>query len=113
MTIRQTIEIPNATRHLTVDLPQTVPAGTVEVVLFFSTPAKEAGDHRINGDFHQPLPDPRTVEEAQQMGAARAAAERADPSLCAFAGFQGIFKNSPNFQGDSVAVIRAMRDEWD
>jgi hypothetical protein len=33
MTIQQTLTIPKATRHLTVDLPQPVPAGTVDVVL--------------------------------------------------------------------------------
>jgi hypothetical protein len=64
-------------------------------------------------DFHKPLPDPRSIEEALQMGEARAAAERADPSL-GIAEFQGCMKDSPTFfPGDVVATIRKMRDEWD
>ena len=39
MTIQQTLTVPKATRHLTVDLPQPVPAGLVDVVLFFPTSA--------------------------------------------------------------------------
>ncbi|GHV08220.1 hypothetical protein FACS189485_19480 [Spirochaetia bacterium] len=41
MTIEKTLTIPKATRHLTIDLPQTVPAGTVNVVLSFPTPATD------------------------------------------------------------------------
>ena len=41
MTLQQTITIPNATKRLTVDLPEAIPAGTVDVVLFFPTPAAE------------------------------------------------------------------------
>jgi hypothetical protein len=67
----------------------------------------------MNWDFHKPLPDPRSIEEALQMGAARAAAERADPSL-GIAQFQGCMKDSPTFfPGDVVETIRKMRDEWD
>ena len=29
-----------------------------------------------------------------------------------FAGFSGILKNSPNFNGDPVEIQRSMRDEW-
>jgi hypothetical protein len=116
MTIQQTLTIPKATRHLTVDLPQTVPAGTVDVVLFFPTPEKKNENENpwMNWDFHKPLPHlPRTIEEALQMGEARAAAELADPSL-GIAKFQGCMKDSPTFfPGDVAATIRKMRDEWD
>jgi hypothetical protein len=67
----------------------------------------------MNWDFHKPLPDPHTIDEALQMGAARAAAERADPSL-GITKFQGCMKDSPTFfPGDAVEIIRKMRDEWD
>jgi hypothetical protein len=113
MTIQQTLTIPKATRHLTVDLPQTVPAGTVDVVFSFPAPEKENENPWMDWDFHKPLPDPRTIEEALQMGAARAAAERADPSL-GIAKFQGCMKDSSTFfPGDAVEIIRKMRDEWD
>ncbi|GHT89518.1 hypothetical protein FACS1894137_18910 [Spirochaetia bacterium] len=37
MTIQQTLTVPKATKHLTVDLPQPVPAGMVDVVFSFKT----------------------------------------------------------------------------
>ncbi|GHU60012.1 hypothetical protein FACS189444_6430 [Spirochaetia bacterium] len=113
MTIQQTLTIPQATRHLTVDLPETVPAGAIDVVLSFPTPKQESENPWMNWDFHKTLPEPRSIEEALQMGAARAAAERADSSL-GIARFQGCMKDSPTFfPGDAVEIISKMRDEWD
>ncbi|GHV04665.1 hypothetical protein FACS189485_10490 [Spirochaetia bacterium] len=126
MTIQQTLTIPKATRHLKLrlDLVEPVPAGTVDVALSFpdssesedsleSADSSESKNPWMDWDFHQPLPEPRSIEEALQMGDARVAAVRADPSL-GIAKFQGCMKDSPTFfPGDVVATIRKMRDEWD
>ncbi|GHV77621.1 hypothetical protein AGMMS49942_24420 [Spirochaetia bacterium] len=112
MTIEQTLTIPKATRHLRLDLAEPIPAGTVDVALSFPDPL-ESENPWMDWDFHQPLPEPRSIEEALQMGDARVAAVRADPSL-GIASFQGCMKDSPTFfPGDVEATIRKMRDEWD
>ena len=41
MTVQQTLTIPKATTHLSVDLAQPIPAGEVDVVLFFPTPTAD------------------------------------------------------------------------
>jgi hypothetical protein len=41
MTVQQTLTIPKATTHLSVDLVQPIPAGEVDVVLFFPTPTTD------------------------------------------------------------------------
>jgi hypothetical protein len=68
MTIEQTIDIPEATRHLTVDLPEPVPAGKAKVAL---TPLSEADTenffpHKPPGSFiFSPDKKPRmTPQEA-------------------------------------------------
>ncbi|GHV75153.1 hypothetical protein AGMMS49940_24550 [Spirochaetia bacterium] len=115
MTIQQTLTIPKATRHLKLRLDLPVPAGTVDVALSFpdSSESEDSKNPWMDWDFHQPLPEPRSIEEALQMGDARVAAVRANPSL-GIAKFQGCMKDSPTFfPGDVAVTIRKMRDEWD
>ena len=92
MTITQTVDIPDSHR-LTIDVPPEVPAGPV--ILTF-TPAAA------------PLPGrtARTVEEALQMAAEKAA----DPNRKPISHYFGIL--SPETYGDGVAYQKAIRDEW-
>ena len=94
MTITQTVDIPDSHR-LTIDVPPEVPAG--KTVLAF-TPA--SGERLPGGS-------PRTVEEALQMAAEKAADPNRKPISRHFGKHKGIFG------GDGVAYQRAIRDEWD
>ena len=107
MTITQTVETP-ADRRLIIDVPAEMPVG--RAVLAF-TPATEAEDR---GAFCQkplsgPLPggNARTIEEALQMAAEKAADPNRKPISRHFGKHKGILG------GDGLAYQRAIRDEWD
>jgi hypothetical protein len=83
MTIQQMIEIP-ADRRLIVDLPMDVPVGAARLKLSISGKAKG--------------PD-KPVKMSRQMRKMMR--------------FYGCLKDSPAFEGDSVEIVRKLRDEWD
>jgi hypothetical protein len=85
-----------------VDLPQDIPAGTVELVLFFPT-SEENGS---KASVFLPVLDP---DEALQEAARKAA----DPNRKPVSRHFGCLKNSKAFSGDPVEIQRAMRAEWD
>jgi hypothetical protein len=99
MTVTQTVDIPESHR-LVIDVPREVPAGR-SVISFNSAPY-------INTDIVSlPGRTARTVEEALQMAAERAA----DPNRKPISRYFGIL--SRNTFGDGVAYQRKIRDEWD
>jgi hypothetical protein len=134
MTIEKTLTLPKATRHLTVDLSQTVPAGTVNVVLSFPTPATDQkpiipGEDDEDGLNLHPTAEQiaaaqgptrkgpqrqhfATLEEAIAEADRRAAAAEVDPSLNSLKEFHGIWKDSKAWgqDVDVEAEIRKMRD---
>jgi hypothetical protein len=141
MTIEKTLTLPKATRHLTVDLSQTVPAGTVNVVLSFPTPAtdQELADQRSNVPGEDDEDGLNLHPTVEQIAAARrpvrkgpqrqhfatiaeaieeadrlAEAAEADPSLYSLKRWHGIWKDSKAWGQDVnvEAEIRKMRDEW-
>jgi hypothetical protein len=133
MTLQQTIEIPRTTRHLAVDFPQDIPAGTVEMVLFFPAPAvspvkaKPLVDEEINlrptsEEIRRiseeidslNLQPALSIEEALVEADRRAKAEAADPCLRSLKKWHGVWENSKAWgkDVDVVAEIRKMRDEW-
>ena len=99
MTITQIIEIP-ANRRLTIDVPHEVPSGRA-ILTFTPTPTKEINSAPLPGG------NARTVEEALQMAAEKAADPNRKPISRLFGKHKGIFG------GDGVAYQRAIRDEWD
>jgi hypothetical protein len=112
MTIQQTLTIPKATRHLTVELSQPVPAGTVDMVLFFPAPVKAPVE---NTEGLSPRPRACTsLEEALADAARRREARKADPALRSLKKWHGVLENSEAWgkDVDVVAEIRKMRDEW-
>jgi len=99
MTITQTIEIP-ANRRLTIDVPCDVPVGRT-ILAFIPAPTKEIDIAPLPGG------NARTVEEALQMAAEKAADPNRKP-------ISRLFGTLPNHTfGDAVAYQRAIRDEWD
>jgi len=105
MTITQTVEIPNDRRRITIEVPPEIPAG--RTILTFTPastgtmPAKEADSTPLPGG------NARTVEEALQMAAEKAADPNRKPISRLFGKHKGILG------GDGVAYQRAIRDEWD
>ncbi|MDR0448733.1 MAG: hypothetical protein LBH07_08705 [Treponema sp.] len=98
MTITQTVDIP-ASRRITIDVPSEVPEG--RTILTFTPARMDTAPRDIYGNT------PRTVEEAMQMVAEKAA----DPNRKPISRFFG--KHKDIFGGDGVAYQRAIRDEWD
>jgi len=99
MTITQTVEIPN-NRRLTIDVPREVPAGRT-ILAFTPAPTKEIDGTSLPGG------NARTVEEALQMAAEKAA----DPNRKPISRHFGTLSN--HTFGDAVAYQKAIRDEWD
>lgn len=130
MTMHKILIIPKATRHLTVDLPQPVPAGTVDMVLSFPVPAEEQNAAEglnlrptaeqiaaARGPIRKAPPRQRfaTLSEAAAEARRRAAAAEADPSLNSLKEFHGIWKASKSWgqDVDVEAEIRKIRDGKD
>jgi hypothetical protein len=99
MTITQTVDIPESHR-LVIDVPREVPAGPT-ILAFTPAARRDTTPQDIYGNT------PRTVEEALQMAAEKAA----DPNRKPISRLFG--KLSPETFGDGVAYQRAIRDEWD
>jgi hypothetical protein len=134
MTIQQTLIIPRATRHLTVELPQDIPAGTVDMVLSFPAPAVSPPSAEFDEESLNLHPDPELVQKVKKEVSglnfspcfssledvlaeadSRAQAEEADPSLRSLKKWHGIWENSKTWGKDIdvTAEIRKMRDEWE
>ena len=115
ITFQQTVDIP-ADRHLTLDLPQTVPSGRVSVVLVFDTPAgaeaetAPAGADAVTRILERQFP---TIEELKAEAARKTAARLADPSRDSLTRYAGCLADSAVFEGGPAAIQRQMRDEWD
>jgi hypothetical protein len=129
MTIEKTLIISKATRHLTVELPQPVPAGVVDVAFSFPALVEEQNAGVAEGLNLRPTAEqiaaargpsrkapPRqrfaTLAEAVAEADRRAEAAEADPSLNSLKEFHGIWKDSKTW-GQDVDVeteIRKMRD---
>ena len=108
MAITQTVEIP-ADRRLVVEVPREVPPGMV-VLTFSPVPTPELPTEQESwGTLPNPLPggNYRTVEEALEAAAKKAADPNRKPISRLFGTHPGIFG------GDGVAYQRAIRDEWD
>ena len=127
MTIQQTIDIPaNRKIHLDLTLPEGAPFGKTELVLEFK-PAAAVKNARgmemisaeqlktlllggrgiaAQGEYNAPL----DLRETQQAIAWKSGKKIAAQS---FAKYAGCLKDSGVFEGDSVAIQREMRREWD
>jgi hypothetical protein len=101
MTIQQTVTVPSD-RHLTLDLPETVPSGKVTLIISF-VPAQKMSES--NSDSLPTL-------DALKKQAAGKTAKRIAEGKKPFEGLSGCLKNSKTFEGNPVEIIRAMRDEW-
>ena len=99
MTITQTIEVP-ASRRITLEVPREIPVGTT-ILAFTPASTKEADSAPLPGG------NARTIEEALQMAAEKAA----DPNRKPISRLFGTM--SKHTFGDPVAYQRAIRDEWD
>ena len=107
MTITQTVDIP-VNRRLTIDVPPQIPVG--KTILAFTPVTLEANAASSGKEADStPLPggNARTIEEALQMAAEKAADPNRKPISRLFGKHKGIFG------GDGVAYQRAIRDEWD
>jgi len=104
MSVTQTVEIP-ASHRLTIEVPREVPEGKA-ILTFTPASAKKSPDQR---PVPSPLPggNARTIEEAMQIAAEKAADPNRKPLSRLFGTCKGIFG------GDGVAYQRAIRDEWD
>ena len=108
MTITQTIEIPDD-RRISINVPPEIPVG--KIVLTFSPvdpvlkSAKEEAVHSSSAQL--PGRSARTVDEALQMAAEKAADPKRKPISRHFGTL------SKHSFGDPVAYQRAIRDEWD
>jgi hypothetical protein len=115
--IQQTVDIP-ADRHLSLDVPETVPTGRVNVCLVFDTSAETsasaaaetvpAGDDVVSRLLSHTSP---TIEEIKEKAAKREAIIKAtgkDPIMELLNSMDG-----SAFAGvDGVAYQREIRDEW-
>ena len=99
MSISQTVDIPDS-RRLVIDVPREVPVGRT-VLTFSPVPERKSEITSLPGG------SPRTVAEALQMAAERAADPNRKPISRHFGKHKGIFG------GDGVAYQRAIRDEWE
>jgi len=105
MIIEQTVEIP-ADHRLIINVPHEVPAGRT-ILTFTPAPVVLVSGAKPNDPVKVPRSNPRTVAEALQMAAERAADPNRRPISRHFGKHKGIFG------GDGVAYQRAVRDEWD
>jgi hypothetical protein len=101
MIFEQTITIP-VDRHLSLDLPKTVPSGQATMVISFINAQKPS--ERV----FAPLP---TLDALKQQ-AAEKTARRITEGRKPFEGLRGCLKDSETFAGDPVKIIRKIRDEW-
>jgi hypothetical protein len=99
MTVTQTVDIP-ASHKLTIDVPSEIPTGLVDIT-FTPSINRKPGTAPLSGG------NARTIEEALQMAAEKAADPNRKPISRLFGKHKGIFG------GDGVAYQRAIRDEWD
>jgi hypothetical protein len=118
ITLQKTVDIPS-NRRLTLDLPQTVPSGRVNVRLVFDAPESaseepvhDAGDDALARLLSHKFP---TIEELKEEAARKAEKRQAvikatgkDPIM----ELRDSFKHSPFAGVDGVAYQREMRDEW-
>jgi hypothetical protein len=101
LTIQLPITIPGD-RHLSLDLPKTVPAGQTTLIIGFANSQKTT----------IAKPDlPPSLDVLKQQ-AAEKTAKRIASGRKPFEGLYGCFKNSKTFEGDPVTIVRRMRDEW-
>jgi hypothetical protein len=136
MTVEQTVEI-GADRRISLDLtvPETVPGGKTQVVVLFIPQTAATGTGKSEGepqagfglgtvpaeqlkkllaDSAQPSDKsynvPLDLREAQIAISFNSGKSHKDKSFIKHA---GCLKNSHLFQGDSVAIQKEMRSEWD
>jgi hypothetical protein len=101
MIFEQTVTIP-VDRHLSLDLPETVPSGQATLVISYINAQKPSER------FFAQLP---SLDELKQQ-AAEKTAHRVTEGIKPFEGLCGCLKGSKTFAGDPVKIIRKIRDEW-
>jgi hypothetical protein len=101
LTIQLPINIPGD-RHLSLDLPKTVPVGRATLIIGFANTRKTT--------VAKPALPP-TLDALKQQ-AAEKTAKRIASGTKPFEGLYGCFKNSKTFEGDPITIVRRMRDEW-
>jgi hypothetical protein len=111
ITIQQIVDIP-ASRRISFDLPKTVPSGRASVVLVFDAPDVPYGKIATLPGQDIPRQFP-TIEELKAEAARKTTERLADPSRDSLARYAGCLADSRIFEGDTVAIQREMRDEWD
>jgi hypothetical protein len=105
-TIRKTVDIPTD-RHLSFDLPETVPVGKATMVLYLIE-EDAPGSGKQTDKVAAPFP---TMEELKAE-AARKTAQRKAEGRSPFESLYGCLKDSPAFSGDPVELVKEWRDEW-
>jgi hypothetical protein len=127
MTLEKTVEI-GADRHISLDftVPETLPCGETQVVvLFIPEPAARAAKSGlgmvtveqlkkllVNGaqPFSETHNAPLDLREAQMAISRNSGKSHKDMSFTKYA---GCLKDSSLFKGDSAAIQKEMRSEWD
>jgi hypothetical protein len=90
MTIEQTVEVPSSHR-LMIDVPSEIPAGWAKIKLTVKAKSEERRIPFVSWLLNR----------------------RAERQTRAIMQFAGCLKDSPAFEGDSVEIVRKIRDEWD
>ncbi|MDR2588755.1 MAG: hypothetical protein LBC67_04945 [Spirochaetales bacterium] len=109
ITIQKTVDIP-ADRRLTVDIPLEVPTGKTSVVLSFpQVKTSEAGTAPRGEPWIHEAIALYPLDRREALNAiARNYGQKGDSSRV----YAGCLKGKGIFKGDSVAIQRKMRDEW-
>ncbi|MDR1317366.1 MAG: hypothetical protein LBK13_10895 [Spirochaetales bacterium] len=110
ITIQKTVDIPSDRRlHLDLELPEIVPSGRTSVVLVFPVPESPAAQTTVS--THDPQRS-FSLEELKKEARQKTAQRLANPEMDSMKKYAGCLKGSKVFDGDSVAIQKAMRDEW-
>jgi hypothetical protein len=113
MVVQQTIEIP-ADRRVYLDIPPGFPLGKARIEITDIPAEQEFAEYKKDSaeQFPGNGDDPRTIVEAKEQAARRAAAEQAGISRNPFEGLFGSLKDSPHFGRSGLEIQRELRSEW-